>query len=66
MADAEGRTAVSRLRGPEGYTFTVRAALAVIERVLAGEAPPGFQTPSTAYGVDFVLGLEGVTCDDLS
>jgi short subunit dehydrogenase-like uncharacterized protein len=49
------------LRGPDGYTFTVRTALAVVERILAGQAPPGFQTPSTAYGADFVLGLEGVT-----
>jgi saccharopine dehydrogenase (NAD+, L-lysine-forming) len=52
---------VARLRGPDGYTFTVRAALAVVERVLTGAAPPGFQTPSMAYGADFVLGLEGVT-----
>ena len=45
-----GERVVSRLRGPEGYTLTARAALAVVERVLAGDAPPGFQTPSTAYG----------------
>jgi saccharopine dehydrogenase (NAD+, L-lysine-forming) len=57
---------VTRLRGPDGYTFTVRAALAVVERVLAGDAPPGFQTPSTAYGADFVLGVEGATRDDVS
>jgi saccharopine dehydrogenase (NAD+, L-lysine-forming) len=55
---------MTRLRGPDGYTFTVRAALAVVERVLAVEAPPGFQTPSTAYGADFVLGLEGVARHD--
>jgi short subunit dehydrogenase-like uncharacterized protein len=57
--DAMGRKIVSRLQGPDAYTLTVRAALAVIERILAGEAPAGFQTPSTAYGADFVLGLEG-------
>ena len=55
---------MSRLRGPEGYTFTERATLAVVERVLAGEAPAGFQTPSTAYGADFVLALEGVARHD--
>jgi short subunit dehydrogenase-like uncharacterized protein len=58
--DDAGQRVVSRLRGPEGYTLTVLAALAVVERVVAGGAPPGFQTPSTAYGPDFVLGLEGV------
>jgi hypothetical protein len=55
---------VSRLRGPEGYTLTVRAALAVFERVLAGAAPAGFQTPSAAYGPDFVLGVEDVARTD--
>jgi hypothetical protein len=52
------------LQGPEGYTLTVRAALAVVGRVLAGDTPPGFQTPSTAYGPDFVLTLEGVSRHD--
>jgi short subunit dehydrogenase-like uncharacterized protein len=65
-ADGAGRRAVSRLQGPEGYTLTVRAALAAVERVLAGDAPPGFQTPSAAYGPDFVLGLEGVVRADES
>ena len=60
-----GRTAVSRLEGPEGYTLTVMAALAVVQsEVLAGTAPPGFQTPSRAYGADFVLTLEGVARHD--
>lgn len=62
--DNRGRRVVSRLQGPEGYTLTARAALAVVERVLAGDAPPGFQTPSTAYGCDFVLGLEGMARAD--
>jgi short subunit dehydrogenase-like uncharacterized protein len=56
---------VSRLRGPEGYTLTVRAALAVVERVLGGEIRPGFQTPSKVFGPDFVLGLEGVEREDV-
>jgi short subunit dehydrogenase-like uncharacterized protein len=62
--DSAGGRAVSRLRGPEGYTLTLQAALAVVERVLGGEAPPGFNTPSLAYGPDFVLGLPGVSRTD--
>ncbi len=62
--DDAGQRVVSRLRGPEGYTLTVLAALAVVERIVAGGAPPGFQTPSAAYGPDFVLGLEGVIRQD--
>jgi short subunit dehydrogenase-like uncharacterized protein len=62
--DAGGRAA-SRLTLPDGYTFTARAALAGVERVLAGQAPAGFQTPAKAFGPDFVLHLEGVTRTDL-
>jgi short subunit dehydrogenase-like uncharacterized protein len=65
VEDDAGRRATSRLATPDGYTFTARAALAVVERVLAGGAPAGFQTPAKAYGADFVLGLEGVTRTDL-
>jgi short subunit dehydrogenase-like uncharacterized protein len=63
-SDDAGQQVVSRLRGPEAYELTVRAALAVVGRVLDGKAPPGFQTPATAYGADFVLELEGVTRED--
>jgi short subunit dehydrogenase-like uncharacterized protein len=62
--DAGGR-AVSRLSGPEGYALTVDAAIAVADEALAGHAPPGFQTPSRAYGPDFVLRLPGVQREDL-
>jgi short subunit dehydrogenase-like uncharacterized protein len=65
VEDDRGRRAVSRLATPEGYTFTARAALAAVERVLAGHAPAGFQTPARAYGPDFVLGIPGVTRVDL-
>lgn len=58
--DGKGNRKVSRLRGPEGYTFTIQTALAAITRVLAGDAPPGYQTPSLAYGPDFVLEVPGV------
>jgi short subunit dehydrogenase-like uncharacterized protein len=64
-SDGAGFRVASRLRGPEGYTFTALAALACLRRVLAGRAPPGFQTPSRAFGADFVLGLPGVTRADL-
>lgn len=63
-ADAAGQVVVARLQTPEGYTLTARAAVAIAARVLAGQAPPGFQTPSKAYGADFVLTLDGVTRTD--
>jgi len=64
--DSAGRRVESRLETPDGYSFTAQAALAIVERVLAGYSPAGFQTPGLAYGPDFVLGLDGVTRTDLA
>jgi|CXWL01.1.fsa_nt_gi short subunit dehydrogenase-like uncharacterized protein len=64
VADAAGRTAVSRLSGPESYDLTVLTTLAALERVLAGDAKPGFQTPSRAFGADFILSIPGVERTD--
>jgi short subunit dehydrogenase-like uncharacterized protein len=65
VGDAQGRTVAARLHGPQaGHDWTSQAALSVVGRVLAGEAPPGFQTPALAYGPDLVL-EEGVTREDV-
>jgi short subunit dehydrogenase-like uncharacterized protein len=67
VEDDQGRKALSRLHGPEaGVTWTALAALAAVEKVLAGHAPPGFQTPALAYGAEFVLECEGVTREDVN
>jgi short subunit dehydrogenase-like uncharacterized protein len=58
--DPSGRRAAARLRAPGGYAFTVSSALAAVRAVLAGRARPGFQTPATAFGSDFVLEVAGV------
>lgn len=63
--DAAGKTVVSRLAGPESYDFTVLTTLAALERVIAGETPAGFLTPSRAFGPDFVLTIPGVERTDL-
>jgi short subunit dehydrogenase-like uncharacterized protein len=63
-ADADGRRVVSRLSGPEAYTLTALTAVAAMEKVLNGGARAGFQTPSLAFGADFVMEIEGVTRQD--
>lgn len=65
VKDDAGQRAVSRLRGPEGYTLTALTALAIVERVLGGQFSIGFQTPSKAYGADLILEIEGVTREDV-
>ena len=41
----------------DGYGVTTTTAHAIIEHVLAGQRPPGFQTPAGVYGADFVTDL---------
>ncbi|MEQ1693882.1 MAG: saccharopine dehydrogenase, partial [Gemmatimonas sp.] len=64
-ADAEGRTATSRLRAPEAYTLTAITAVAAAALVLRGVHRPGFQTPALVFGSDFILGVDGVSREDL-
>jgi short subunit dehydrogenase-like uncharacterized protein len=63
--DRAGGRAAALLRTPDGYSFTALAAVAIAERVLAGDAPPGFHTPASAYGPDLAIGLPDVVREDL-
>jgi short subunit dehydrogenase-like uncharacterized protein len=63
--DDDGRRVASRLQTPDGYTLTAITGVAAAQRVLAGEARPGFHTPSRAFGADFILGVRGVQREDL-
>ncbi len=65
VSNPSGQSVCSRLRTPEGYTFTALATVEVMRRILASDLKPGFQTPSLLYGPDFVLGFPGVERTDL-
>ncbi|MBD2439269.1 trans-acting enoyl reductase family protein [Nostoc sp. FACHB-110] len=58
--DETGRQVTAQLTGPEAYDFTALAALAIIQRILKGEAKSGFQTPASVYGTDLVLDIPSV------
>ena len=49
-----------RLVTPNGYSLTVTASLGIVERLLRGDVPSGFRTPSQLMGADYVLSLPGV------
>jgi short subunit dehydrogenase-like uncharacterized protein len=66
VRDMDGNRAAARLNTPESYALTAQTALTAAEKVLAGKAYPGFQTPSLAYGADFILEMTGVTREDLA
>jgi short subunit dehydrogenase-like uncharacterized protein len=63
--NAKGLMARSRLTTPEGYSLTAAVAFDAARRVAAGEVKPGFQTPSLAFGADYILGFGGVAREDL-
>jgi short subunit dehydrogenase-like uncharacterized protein len=55
VSNRAGESLSSKLRTPEGYTLTALASVEIMQRILAGDFKPGFQTPSLAYGPDFIL-----------
>jgi short subunit dehydrogenase-like uncharacterized protein len=63
--DRAGRRVVSRLTTPQSYALTALTAVAAIRKVLDGEVTPGFQTPSRAFGADFIMEIPGVRRADV-
>lgn len=61
----DGRVLRSRLVAPDGYSLTAMTAVAAVTRVVEGAVPPGFQTPSRAFGPDFILSIPGTAREDL-
>jgi hypothetical protein len=54
------------MRTPEGYSLTAATAFDAASRVVAGEIKAGFQTPSRAFGADYILNFDGVAREDLN
>jgi short subunit dehydrogenase-like uncharacterized protein len=55
----------AKLRTPEAYGCTALTAVEIMKRILNGEYKSGFQTPSMAYGAEFITQFEGVEREDL-
>ncbi len=55
----QGRSLTATLTTPEPYRLTVLTALASLQKTLAAQAPPGFTTPASAFGDDFILSIPG-------
>jgi short subunit dehydrogenase-like uncharacterized protein len=49
----------------EAYTLTAWTAVEIAHRAASGQAVPGYQTPSTAFGADFMLSFPATTREDL-
>jgi len=58
--NAQGASVTLSLRTPDGYSLTADAAVRAVERLLKTPPSPGAQTPSLAFGADFIKELESV------
>ncbi|MBI2433870.1 MAG: saccharopine dehydrogenase NADP-binding domain-containing protein [Candidatus Hydrogenedentes bacterium] len=59
VTDSAGGRAEARMRTPDGYSLTAATAVCIARKILAGNAPAGYQTPAKAYGSDLILEVEG-------
>jgi short subunit dehydrogenase-like uncharacterized protein len=68
-ADAAGHSAAISMRTPSPYSLTADSVLRAVARITAtGSADtvqPGAHTPSSAFGPDYVRGLDGVLVGSL-
>ncbi len=55
----ENKTIEARLTTLNGYTLTAKASVLIAEKIASGNFKTGFQTPSTAYGHNLILEIEG-------
>lgn len=60
VAAADGRAVTGTLTVPATYAFTADSVVTAVTRLAAGGVTPGAHTPSSAFGAEFVLGLENV------
>jgi short subunit dehydrogenase-like uncharacterized protein len=66
VTNARGESARARVTTGQGNVLTAQAGVEIAQRVIAGEAKPGFQTPSLVYGPDFILQFEGASREELT
>lgn len=60
-----GGRAVTKLTTPEGYTCTALTTVEIMKHILDGDFKTGFQTPSLAYGSNFITQFNGVKRENL-
>lgn len=58
VTDGERRV-TGRVHAPGAYQFTAQSVVEIAGRVLDGDAPAGYQTPTSAYVADLVSGVDG-------
>ena len=66
LSDPSGRTAIGRMNGPEaGVNWTSLCAIQAIKKIVEGDFRPGYQTPASAFGANFVSAIDGVEMGEI-
>jgi short subunit dehydrogenase-like uncharacterized protein len=65
VTNTNGEKARARVTTGQGNVLTAQAGVEIARRAIAGEIKVGFQTPSLAYGPDFILQFEGAAREEL-
>mgnify|MGYP003524794418 CR=1 FL=1 len=58
------QTVRAKLKTPEAYHLTALTSIEIMKHILDGDYKAGFQTPSKAFGADFILQF-AVTLEDM-
>ena len=66
VINREGIKKAALMTTPNGYELTSIISLVIMRNILAGNAPVGFQTPSTAYTEHLIMDVPEVTLSDLA
>ncbi len=66
VINVAGKKIAAQVITPNAYEFTALSAVLIVKKTLAGNAPIGFQTPSTAYTKDLILEINGVKRMDMA
>lgn len=65
MGTHDGSVVRSIIETPTGYTHTQLSAVESARRVLAGQHPAGFQSPSSAFGSELATSISDSRITDL-
>lgn len=63
--DDDGRRAAARLSLPEGYALTAQTSVRIAQKILGGQASPGFQTPGGLFGPGLILEIPTAVREDI-
>lgn len=58
-AENGNKSVEARISTYNGYTLTAQTTVLITQKILGGDFKSGFQTPSSAYGKELILEIEG-------